>query len=355
MNIAVAVLLFGYLISCKDSGTNPNQTIKTPREMTWTADTLPVPSGAIQVLPEDLLVVSPTDVWMAVWVGHGQIMHYDGKTWKMVKEIGGGIDCLVQGNSNDIWAGGYFGHQNGSQFTRSIYLGNYNGISWYDNELSMQSEILDMTKNSDGNIWACGRNGVVLKYEGKKWITNTIKVGYLKQNFNVSYLLKSIEYYKNNLFVLANLYDSEKQREIYYYIYGDINNWTVADSMVIDSPNSIIKWGYYGLALSPTNELYSYGLSGVWRYVNNQWIIVFEPQYQIFGMYAFSSNYIFAVGAFNHAFYYNGTSWDNISEILRVSDPTFVYKNVWTNGYETFITGYTTQGYPTKTIIFHGK
>ena len=81
-------VLFLQLVSCKDTGTGPNQKpFKDPRQMTWTADTLPVPSGAIQVLPEDLLVVSPTDIWLATWVGHGQIMHYDGKEWKMVTTV----------------------------------------------------------------------------------------------------------------------------------------------------------------------------------------------------------------------------------------------------------------------------
>ena len=339
-------------LSCKDTGTNPNQTIKTPREMTWTADTLPVPEGAIQVLPEDLLVLSPTDIYLAIWVGHGQIMHYDGKSWKMVKEIGGGIDCFIQGNSNDIWAGGYIGHQNGSQFMRSIYLGNYNGISWYDNELSMQSEILDLTKDPDGNIWACGRNGVVLKYTQGRWISDIIKISFA---YPAEYFLKSIESYNNKIYILASSMNTNTLVEKYFYITGDMKNWTIADSMTLDSPSSIIKWGYRGIYSYNFNKLYSYGLGGIWQYNDGLWNKLLETDGAINGITYTDENYLLAVGDFQKILFYNGSTWTNVNDLFHVKDPYFVFKNVWTNGYESFMVGYTFQGNPQKTIIFHGK
>lgn len=355
ISIAIVVLLFVFLIGCNKTPTEPERRIKTPREMTWTADTLPVPQGAIQVLPEDLLVMSPTDIWLAIWVGHGQIMHYDGKEWKMVKEIGGGINSLVQGNSNDIWAGGYIGHQNGNEFTQTAYLGNYNGVSWYDKELSVQSEILDMTKDPDGNIWACGRNGVILKYDKIKWIADTIKVGYLNQYPDASYLLKSVEYYKDKIYVLGSIFDFNRRRNIYYFFSGEINNWKLKDSMVTDSPSSIIKWGYSRLNTSTFGELYSVGLLGIWKFMNNGWTQIYKNDGTIYDISGPSKDYLIAVGDFQQILFYNGSNWENFSNLFPQIDRNFVSRNVWTDGYDTFIIGYTTTRWPMKTIIWHGK
>ena len=134
-NIIAAIIIAAIIItafSCKDTGTGPTtKPFKDPREMTWTADTLPVPSGAIQVLPQDMLVVSTTDIYLATWVGHGQIMHYDGTKWKLARDVGGaGIDCLAMDGNNTLWAGGYIGRDVGGQFTQNAFVISYNCSSW---------------------------------------------------------------------------------------------------------------------------------------------------------------------------------------------------------------------------------
>ena len=331
--------------SCKDSGTGPNQKpFKDPREMTWTVDTLPVPEGAIQVLPKDLLVVSLTDVWLATWVGHGQIMHYDSKTWKMVKEIGGGINSLVQGNSNDIWAGGY---------SNTIYLGHYDGVSWTrSDDMGITGEILDMSRDPYGNIWACGRNGVVLKYSQGKWVADTIKINF---SYPVEYFLKGIEYHNDMVFVLASSMNINTLVEKYFYISGNIKNWTVVDSMILDSPTSEIKWGYRGLYSKDYNKLYSYGLSGIWKYQIGGWKKIKEVEGAINGMYNADENYVMAVGDYQKVLFYNANSWVDIRVLFNLTDPTFVFRKVWTNGYETFITGDGNINGIEKTMIWHGK
>jgi hypothetical protein len=72
-------------------------------------------------------------------------------------------------------------------------------------------------------------------------------------------------------------------------------------------------------------------------------------------MYGMNENYLIAVGDFQQVLFYNGSNWENIVDLFRLTDPNLVFKNVWTDGYETFIMGRNFQGYPTKTIIWHGK
>ena len=343
--VLISSIIFLQLTSCKDSGTEPNQKqFKDQREMTWTVDTLPVPEGAIQVLPKDLLVVSLTDVWLATWVGHGQIMRYDSKTWKMVKEIGGGINSLVQGNSNDIWAGGY---------SNTIYLGHYDGVSWTRaDDMGITGEILDMSKDPSGNIWAVGRNGVVLKYSQGKWIADTIKVNHYS---DASYSLYSITSFGNKMYTLAAILDSKRKRDVYYFINGEINNWTVIDSMVLDFRSSIVKWGTHRSYSSSFGKLYSFGSLGLWEYEGNNWIKILPSTATIYDIYGVSNDYMLAVGDFLQVFFNNGSGWQSITSLLNQNDSLFIFTNVWTDGYEIIIAGFGTYNGIQKTIIWHGK
>jgi hypothetical protein len=344
MLLAVAISLV--VFNCKDTGTGPTQKpYKDPREMTWTADTLPVPEGAIQVLPEDMLVVSPTDVWLATWMGHGQVMHFDGRTWKSSLDLGGGIDCLTQDVSGNIWAGGY---------SNTIYLGCYDGNSWARvNDKGITGEILDMCTDVNGNIWACGRNGVVLEYTQGKWIADTIKINF---SYPVEYFLKSIEFYNGKAFVLASSINKNTLTEKYFYIYGAIKNWTIADSITLDSPSSTIKWGYRCLYSSDNNvELFSFGLGGIWQYASSSWKKLKDAYGAIDGLFVKEDNYIITVGDFQKALYFDGNTWNDIKEVLKTNDPYFTYWKVWTDGYEIIIAGFGTVDGIDKTIIWHGK
>ena len=340
---ALASLTF----SCKTSPTEPERRIKTPREMTWTVDTLPVPQGAIQVLPEDLLVLLPTDIYLATWVGHGVIMHYNGSTWTKVLDSGG-INCLAGTTTEGLWAGGYTGNPNGE-----VLISHYNGVQWKNVSTGVKGELLDMTQDPEGNIWACGRNGVILKYDKTKWIADTIKI---KFNYPVEYFLKSIAYYNGNIYVLASSQNTSTLKQKYFYTRGNIGNWTIADSMFFDSPTSEIKWGNFGLYnLQGNGELYTYGLSGIWKLNGTAWQKFFDFDGEIYGMNGISNSYIIAVSAYKRIYFYNGSNWESISDLFNVSDPTFEFWNVWTDGYETVIVGFGVVNGIQKTLVWHGK
>jgi len=350
----VTILTIVLMNSCKDNGTGPTRKpFKNPREMTWTADTLKMPDYAIQLLPRDLLVVSPENIWLAAWVGHGQVFHYDGKSWEMVKEVGGGINCLVQGNTpNSIWAGGYIGRDVNGQFTQNAYLGYYNGTNWQDNEFQLKSELLDISKDTGGNIWTCGRNGLVMKYENNKWIADTIN---LNINDDISYWLKSIDIFNGKTYILASAAHKIAYLEKYYFFSSYMDNYVVLDSMVFNSPSATIKWGYLQLYSSTFNKLYSSGLSGVWTYQDKTWDKILDVRGTINNLYGAEENYLIAVGDYNKALFNDGSVWMSITDLFKIDDPTFVFNNVWSDGYETIIVGYGTILEKQKTIIWHGK
>ncbi len=350
--LAPILIMILFLGGCKDSSTNSKSDFKNPNEMIWTADTLPVPEGAIQVLPEDLLVNSPTDIWLATWVGHGQVMHYDGSTWQMVKEIGGGIDCLVNANANGLWAGGYIGREVNGQFSPDILTANFSLSYWYDNSLSLKGEILDMCTDPNENIWACGRNGIILKYSNKKWNTDTLKVPHYNEG---EYFLNSIAYYKDKIFVLARVIDSNKKIDLYYYATGDIGNWKIEDSVIVDQPFVPFKWGQWKLYSSGFGNLYSIGLNGIWKYNGESWNKIYSDHTYLYGIYGANENYLVAVGDYGDVLYYDGNNWQNILNLLKVGSTDFIFTNVWTNGSETFIAGYGAIDGVEKTIIWHGK
>ncbi len=102
------------------------------------------------------------------------------------------------------------------------------------------------------------------------------------------------------------------------------------------------------LAVQP-DVLYSVDL-GVFQYNGQNWTKVFDNGSVIYGIEAFSTDNVFAVGP-GIVLQFNGKDWYRYSQF---TDTNVQYDKAWTNGEEVFIEGYTLS-YPTKTIILHGK
>jgi len=346
--ITISCLAF----SCNKSITEPEKRIKTPREMTWTADTLTSPDPtSIQLMMRNILAFSPNDIWVCGWsdVARGLLWHYDGKSWtesNIAADVGGmRVNDIAGYNSSNLWAVGYSGDE--------IFIARYDGTHWTrQNNMNIKGELLDMSKDPSGNIWACGRNGVILKYDKTRWIADTIKINF---STPTEYFLKSIEYYNSKAYVLATTLIKNTGILKYYYIYGDINKWTIADSMTFDATLRKIKWGNWGLYGSAFEKIYSFGNVGSWIYDNENWQPFNNSSATIHGMNGISENYLFAVGDFKQILFYDGNNWENLIDIFHVKDSNFVFSNVWTTGYETFIIGDGNVGRYDGTIIFHGK
>ncbi|MEW6195631.1 MAG: hypothetical protein AB1521_10800 [Bacteroidota bacterium] len=357
--IITAILI---LNSCKDNGTQPPvNNYKHPRDMTWTADTLNTDDpNQLQIIPQNLLAFSPNDAWLCCWADGplGQMWHYDGNEWKVnniLKDVTGKPADIVGFSSRYFWTGGYIGDY--------VFIAQYNGNNWIDifpgfytvdQDEWLKGDILDMSTDEDRNVWACGRNGLVMKYDNNTWAVDTINVGYKKNHPDAEYLLRSITYYNNQVHVLGGIYHSSLQRYINYHFKGYMNNWELLDSMIIDSPSSIIKWGYLGL-YETTNKLFSYGSLGIWEYQNSNWAKIYDYNGEIYEIYGQSNQYLLAVSAFRTVLFYGGNNWERIDELLNVDDPHFSFRNVWTNGNEIIIAGDGFINGVQKTIVWHGK
>jgi len=338
----IAALIFTN--SC-NSPTENQQQFKHPKDMVWTADTLLPDPDAIQLLPENILVFAPNDIWLVCYsdVAKRLLWHYDGKTWTPIESGGGKRYTDLAGyNQYDIWLGGYSGEK--AHFTHK------DGNNFIRHDFDIKGQILDMTMDDKGNIWACGRNGIIMKYDKTKWIVDTLKMYFTSER---DYFINSIEYFSDRINLLLTTIDQRSLIQTYYFAFGDLNKWMIADSMTFNYPNPI-KWGNLGL-FSINKDNYSYGLQGIWRKVNSDWIHNHNFNGEIRKMFGIKENYLFATSAFNNVLYFDGSKWENIKEVFKLQETNFVFTAGWTNGYEIILLGYTTTGYPQYTIVFLGK
>jgi hypothetical protein len=350
ITLSTALIIVTAILSCGEGITEPEKKIKHPREMTWTVDTLQMPKDAIQVFPYDIVVLSPKEVWFATWVGHGAMMHYDGKTWSMVKEIGGGINRVIEGNKKDIWTTGYIGQGVGEGYQVS-YFGNYHNGLWTDYKLKTRSEILGLTKDDQGNLWGGGRDGIIIKYDGTQFIVDTIKLNLTNEK---SYFLKDIAHHEGKIHALVSSDYRETNVQRYHYVQGTLKNWQVVETMEI-TMFSRWKWGIKDLYVDSSGELYSSGQGGVWKREQDRWNPILQLNYGINEVFSLDDKYMFALGDYKLVYFYNGTNWENISDLFNIKDPTFSFEVGWTDGYETFIVGYGELNGNLGTYIFHGK
>ncbi|MEW6654924.1 MAG: hypothetical protein AB1394_15830, partial [Bacteroidota bacterium] len=88
---------------------------------------------------------------------------------------------------------------------------------------------------------------------------------------------------------------------------------------------------------------------------NKQWEKIFNFYSDVREIFVESEEYIVAACEVGKVYYYNGSIWEDISDLFKVKDPTFAFRNVWTDGREIIITGNGTVNRYDRTIIWHGK
>mgnify|MGYP000889811450 CR=1 FL=1 len=343
--ILLSIVLMIVFVSCESTG--PEKNIKTPDEMTWTTDTLKADPTAIQLIPRDILAFSPSDVWLACLsdASKGLLWHFDGKTWtenNIRANVGGMAVEALAGNSNlDLWAAGRYG-------TITSFLGHYDATKWTRYAEEWYGDLLDIIKDDEGNFWACGRSGLILKYSSNKWKGQYFKIN-LNSSKNEGYFCKSIVYYNKKIHILVNLYGQGSAA--HYHIEGLYDNWAIIDSFRYPESNNV-KFGTNKFVVID-NKLYSCGDLGVFKYDNKSWEQIMNKGYFINDICGINENYLIAVGYLNTAFFYDGTIWKQFSKPFKgatMSDQTNI---CWTNGKETFIGAMLWN--KVGAVVFHGK
>lgn len=351
--------LFVLINSCNSPTETPVQ-YKHPREMTWVADTIAYP-GSGQTMMTSLWASSPNDVWIS---GHndrsqGDMWHYNGTKWeevdvfKDVERSPKSFSKIFGVSSNDIWAVGdrlYSDPINSDNREFGTLIIQYNGTRWIEHKQTNKVRVLDLFCSNSKEIWTCGDSGMVFNYNGNSWKSDKIKIPFLS---GAEFSLVSIAKHNNKTFVLASIWDSGRRENSYYFIHGNLNNWTVVDSMILDGSNHTLKWGIYGLHAASFGKLYSYGPGGIWEWNESNWFQVLNLNTSFKGFYAFRENYAFALGDFNYVYFYDGNSWTQLMNFAQTEE--IIYTDAWSNGKETFILGHTFGGWPQKTVIWRGK
>lgn len=337
-------------LSCSEGVTDSRERIiRTPQEMIWTADTIKSLQKGYFLYPNNLLVFSADDAWLVVNgdINRGKLRHWDGKSWNgtsVENDASGMRPEDVDGyNSNDLWACGSLNDQ--------ILLAHYDGRSWSRyNTNRIKGELLDMCKDADGNLWACGRNGLVMKYDKTKWQVDYVRIPGLKPE---DYWINGIGFADGKINLTVSFSSFEQKREEYFHFQGSMNNWVIKDSVKIQIPPHTNKWGTWGFMQS-NGKLFSFGPGGVWK-LNGNWEFKHNISYCSLAGYEVNENYFLASYQFNQLYFFNGSSWQNIGSMFNKVDYSFEYKNIWSNGIGTFVVGQGAFGKEYKLVVWRGK
>ncbi len=352
--------LFTALTTCSDQGTNPpTEQPKDPREMTWTVDTIYYP-GAFQTLMSNFYAFSSKNIYV---VGHssqgfaGSLYHFNGNKWENVNYNARGILLRITGIENELWGVGYRGTEVYGVRTEYSHIVKYDGQTWQeiilDNlwGLVTLGSLQAISAENKNNIWAGGADGIVVHYNGSKWVKDSVRIPHPSR---FSYGIKSIVMYQNKPFIMGTMFGGTSGEIKVYHITGSEKNWILKDSMIIKpGVNNIWKFGQEDLHVGKSGKLYSIG-GDVWEYQNGQWTKIYTSQQYISGMYELREDYIFVVGHYSHLAFYDGKSWSRLTQ-LEAKIPGVIYYDVWTDGKEVFIVGNLTDGVPMKSIVWHGK
>lgn len=130
-----------------------------------------VPDEVSGVL-NDVVALSPTDVWAVGYVGEpaaslerALALHWDGFTWEIVdvrRAIGGGKAMLLDVDAvspTDLWVVGY-------QQNRPLIL-RFNGLAWSKSETEVPGQLTAIEAFASSDVWAVGTP--IQRFDGTAW------------------------------------------------------------------------------------------------------------------------------------------------------------------------------------------
>ncbi len=335
-------------ISCKSEITKPEEQLKSPLEMTWTADTLDYP-GSYQVLMFSIWGSSADNVWTCGFHDRSitTVWHYNGKAWSyydLFKDIDrSALDFkkVFGFSANNVWMTGerLLGYNsNTDTWTRRPLIINFNGSKWIEHVVKANNIFINDVWGTEANNVFCSGYGEIWNYNGSIWKKETIGDSTL--------VISGVRETKGGKFMLAIKPQTATTPHTTYFYKYELNKWKIMDSTLY-SRNFGQK-----LYVSNSGKLYSYGWEGVFLYEGGQWLKQIQYYLAVEDMIAVNDKYILAVGQGGRAFFNNGSECVNIKDI-NISSA--VYRSVWSNGTEVFIVGNLVNSVPMKTIVWHGK
>jgi hypothetical protein len=353
-----SLLIFGLLVSvasCGKDTSGPSQPTKSPREMTWTADTIAYP-GSYQTLMWAIGGSSETNIFIA---GHndqpyGMMYHFDGWRWSPVKlsslEGGpfpslGSFNEVIAFKTREMFAVG----DKWRNLSIRPFVAYNDGLYWSELQLTDTSStrITSAWGASPADMWVGTFEGMLHHYNGVTFKQDSI--GGIIQRLKSGSLTTSIQcitgYDSKEVYLLVWV-RSLTYDERYYILTNRTGGWIILDSLANGNISRI--W------LSPGRQLYRVGW-GLYVLEGNTWKALL-PGVQAFGIAGTSDNNIVVVGTdyntnyYGTVYHFDGNSWYNLLN-LQFSDTH--YWRVWMNEKEVFVVGTFSSVY--KSIVLHGK
>ncbi len=329
---------------------------KNPFEMTWTIDTISYP-GSMQTMMNSMWASSPNDVWIC---GHnetsrGVLFHYDGNKWMEVNPMVGDImdrsktlHKIMGTAANNLWAIGD-GSPNAFYNYKDLIL-SYDGTKWKEHKQYLKLRPISLFVSKTNEVWIGCDSAVVLHYDGVKWEKDKPKLNVPEGS---DFFINGIVQKEGVTYLNVAIYDIRNKRYLTYFVKGTINNWSVVDTMYQENP-STIKWGTHGFRLGLDSNIYSFGSWGIYSLEGVEWKHLFKTNFLTTNIFSLNTTYKIAVGNYGNIGFYNGLDWKLLNNLPPPAKTTNLY-DVWTDGQEIFIIGFTGSTWPTNTVILHGK
>lgn len=352
------IYLFGILLalstiaaSCK-SPTAPTVDNTPPGKSNyvWSIDSVDYGSrpGTIQL--ESIWGSSDTSVWGT----NGDapdvrdcLWHYNGTDWSratagtpITQNTGNKVVYCVWGTAqNNVWA---FGRKiNGN--TLSAFMMHYDGSQWTDatpaNVEALPIVLYNVYGVSSNDIWV-GGDDYALHYDGTAWnsykMADSVIVGSISASNGNTYLTTYSPYGGT----IDNL-----------YLFSG-HGFKLIQSTGNSNPQfGLLLWAHGSTLTSFANGVMSTGINGDGSVNTAGWQAEISTPTFFYAIDAQTSKNVFAVGAWDLAYHYNGSSWEPV-QIVVPGDTVDAYSilwGVWTDGSQVFICD-TQNG-----IVYHGR
>jgi hypothetical protein len=332
-------------MSCKRGPTEPE--FKSPRDYTWTVDTINSDQLAMQLIA--VWGLSSSDVYTVGYPTAGpsyKMLHYNGNKWAPVAlpPFSGDLWDIFGFGPRDIYAVGSRVSENPnpppgqSSLLDSAIIFHFDGSAWVQPTLPEGAGLVTIWGSSPVDIWTAGRSGTLFHFDGQGW--SRIPMDSLLGFGDITGSAAT------DVYMLAGRYNSGDPA----YNFDILFHYNGKSWQAVDSANQAEYDPHFGTYRIGTigSTLYSLG-NRIFAYRNGQWQSESEFTYgALQGIFAASATNAIVVGQNSQIFHYDGSSW---LQLTGITGPDWWLRGVWSTDREVFIVGPGTRG----SIILHGK
>ncbi|MBI4428072.1 MAG: hypothetical protein HY562_03020 [Ignavibacteriales bacterium] len=334
-----------------DSGVEPPQPPKDPREFAWTVDTF-YSANRFQWMMYDIWGSSPTNVYVVGRTSDdgGQLYRYDGKVWTNIvfprtprpsaKYEFRGIYGIDFASGQTIWTVGdvLFFVSPTQPALDSSYILCFDGSQWKEQLAGQGRSLQAVWGISSSDVWAGGTHGTMFRYDGVQWKRIPLPK---------SVWVSSISgFASNDVYATAYELDTLESFNPYYLLHWNGSLWSIVDSSRLSITDE--KFGY-NQVLASSGNIYTVG-EGIFQRVGSSWNLLFRDDEADFAtLQVKDANNIMVGGNFNHAYHYNGSNWYR----FPFQSPTIHFSSLWWGDHEAFFVAIESGG--NKSFVFRGK